>query len=223
MLQPVDLFRSDEGVRVRWNAEPGPDVVGPRGSLVDTLNAILERRLLRTVQEGLSERPDRGRLAADLGDVADFVEGRTHDERLDSLLGGLVLVDWSRVEGSPLAVRVRPRRPRPSAFYALLKACHPEAGHPGEPVPVLPTIHRWARDGRGAVAAREAVRRLRGSGLACALGQLHAAGETVQRAAAALLFPLSPFDHGLLLRTITRPHEEPDASAATTKREGDAR
>jgi hypothetical protein len=50
-----------------------------------------------------------------------------------------------------------------------------------------------------------AVRRLRASGLAPAVEQVHQQGKAVARAAAALLFPISRFEINALAEMVLRP------------------
>src|SRR5690606_41762954 len=122
--------------------------------------------------------------------------------------------------------------PLPGAFYALLKLCFPgrarrvrtasDAASPGESseleaeeIPIVVQLHRLARAGRGAEACREAIRRLRGSGIAPAVTPFEVQGDAAARTAAALLSPLRHRDKTLLARLVDRPDQEPEPTSAT--------
>ncbi len=218
-LEPVTSSKSDVGLRVRWDFEAGRDVVWTPGHLCDALNSILHRRLVAALQAGATTYPDRGRLPASLGDIADFIEGRVDDQRLSELLWGCILLDWSRMGAQDLSRRNGPRIPLPTGLYALLKLCFagPSRRRRSEKndaatsetdsvdVPIDLRIHRLASAGRGAEASREAIRRLRGSGFAPAVTPLEIRGDIARRSAAALLFPISERDRWRLQRIVTRP------------------
>jgi CRISPR-associated protein Csx17 len=60
-----------------WD-EQANDVVWNDGDLIDVLNRIFSRRLIRAEQSGLDELPDNG-MPAPLDDVVAFIEGETDD------------------------------------------------------------------------------------------------------------------------------------------------
>lgn len=219
-LEPVTTWVSDGRLRVRW--EPGDsEVVFTSGHIVRGLNAVMNRRLVRAVQSGAESYPDRGAYWASLPDVADFIEGRVDEGRLTQLLWALCLLDWPRIGRDHHPTPRRERFPQPGAFYALTKLCFAgaqlpstrttAAGADGESasvlVPVVPRIQRLAASGRGADAALEAIRRLRGSGFGPALRSLDVHGEASVRTAAALLFPLGRRDLNSLAELVLRPGE----------------
>lgn len=227
-LEPVKTWVTDTGLRVRWDFDAAHDVAWSPGHLHDAMNAILQRRLVLAVQTGAASYPDTGRLKASLGDIADFIERRVNDQKLNELLWGCLLIDWSRVEAKHVPTRRElGQTPLPGAFYALLKLCFPGPArrtrgegptpNPGpaaepelEEIPLALQVHRLARAGRGADACREAIRRLRGSGIAPAVAPFEVHGDGAARAAAALLFPLRQRDKALLARIIARPEQEPE-------------
>lgn len=220
-LEPVSVFRRGQGAHsVRWEAHPGRDVVGRRGSLVDTMLAILQRRVL--LHSSLARRGyvDRGGIHAELADLAAFLEGRTDDSRIEELLWGLILLEdpptVSAVEDGGREESARsPRRgadspsrnPGLGAFFALLRSCFPgaEARASGAPeVPIEPRILRLAASGDGSSASVAAVRRLRGAGLIPAVSSAHVSEEAARRNAAALLFPLDASSLLELRRSVLR-------------------
>ncbi len=246
-LEPVATWRSESGLKVRWDFDAGREVAWTPGNTVQALNAVLARRLVLAVSSGAPTYPDRGRYGASLGDVADFIEGRVDDQRLADLLWGCTLLDWTRVSSRHLpSRRAEPRSPMPGALYALLKLCFPGPSSstkanpsdaqrvavplvPDMPlvplvplapvVPLVPRIHRLAAAGHASEASREAIRRLRGSGVSLAVTPLEALGELAVRSAAALLFPLDLRDRALLRQLVARP-ERDEASVVASASAG---
>jgi CRISPR-associated protein Csx17 len=217
-LEPIDSSRPGYVAWADEQSNTAHNVVWHDGDPVDALNAIMRRRLILAAQAGLDTWPDRG-LWTDIEDITAFVAGRVDMRRLADLLWGLMLVDWRDVtppvfeQPEPASSNSKPidepdDEPRhPGALYALLKLCfagHSLAGPDGESVdiPLAPTIHRHAADGQGGRASKRAIRRLRGSGLSPAIGQLHVEHDAARRAAAALLFPVSPADLHRLKRLV---------------------
>jgi CRISPR-associated protein Csx17 len=200
-----------------WDPGAGRNVAWVEGSLVDALNAVMGRRIVLAVQQGVSSYPDVGRLWPDLGDVADFIEGRVDDARIARLLWGCMLVDGAKVEGRPLRGREPTSTMAPSTLYALLKLCFPGRQPKGasrvsggakpewHQIPIVGRIHRLAAAGDGTSAARLAVRRLRASGLVPSVQGVHQQGRIAARTAAALLFPIGPRNLALLAAAAGRP------------------
>jgi CRISPR-associated protein Csx17 len=89
-----------------------------------------------------------------------------------------------------------------------------------DPVPIVLQLQRLAAAGLGAEACREAIRRLRGSGLAPAVTPFEVQGSAAGRTAAALLFPLGQRDKALLTRIVTRPDKEPEPALANATNHG---
>lgn len=229
-LEPIELVRRGGRTAVRWAEQAGRDVVGTSGRLVDIMNAFMTRRLLRAVQVSAKGIPDQGYSCADLGDIADFVEGQVDDDRIVDLLWACALLDWRSIQTTRvLKPRGTPGEPYPGALFALLKLCfangapargsdegEPVALRVTEPVPITPLIHRLASQGRGAEASRNAIRRLRASGYAPALSPIHLDGEAASRAAAAVLFPLTNTSARSLARYISSDEQADEASASHT-------
>lgn len=180
---------------------------------------MLKRRLIEAVRHG--ERSDDGTLvfpgqslcSASLSDVAAFVRHDTDDDRIASLVRGLVLIDWGRVQQS-LADRELNRGQLdsiPDATFGLLKLCHTPwpIGDQKTFVPLEPTIVRLAAAGRMADATQTACRRLIGSGLPPAIRSVSRDAATARRIAAALLFPLAWDDVNKLAHLVLKPASEP--------------
>jgi len=240
-LEPVVLRTAQDHRWVAWDDTPSNDVVWHEGDLLDVLNAIFARRLLRAQQAGHSMLPDRAVCFAPLADVVAFLEGRTNDDRLAELLWGLSLLEWlgearsadfqsavSRIsnppkppcsEDLPTGSRQYGRLETcatpdvPSALFSLLRLAFPRPGERGDlpEVPANSMIHRHAAVGHGLEASRLAVRRLRGCELHPALSEVAVSGTAARRAAAALLFPLSRRDFARLGELVLKPQTETQA------------
>ncbi|MEW6048070.1 MAG: type I-U CRISPR-associated protein Csx17 [Bacillota bacterium] len=182
-LEPVQMGR-----RVAWlDMDKHPRVVWQKGDLVRNLSNVLYRRCVDAIREGAVGLPLQGRCTAGLGDVAAFVRGEVDDWRLEALLRGLCLLDWSR----GVEPRASSEEPMPPAIYGLLKLVH--LPHPLQDVAVPwdGSILARAMAGDASGATRLAVRRLRGSGFLPLMEVVHEPPEVVRRAAAALLIPIS--------------------------------
>ena len=218
-LEAVNLriLRQPRKLRVDWAEAESRDVVWADGDLVGSLSHVLQRRLLPAEATAERTRLDRGGLALDLGDVADFIEGRVDDNLLGDLVWGCALLDWAAIETrkSPLAPRPAAGEPWPGAFYSLLALCFASSAVRGTEVPVVPTIHRLAASGRSAEASQQAVRRLRASGLAPLVPLVSVPRRLAQRAAAALVFPLGPENIERLARRILQ-REEADTAVTSS-------
>ncbi len=218
-LEPVSPQSAQGRHWFAWDDPPSNDVVWHDGELIDVLNAIFARRLLRAQQAGLSTLPDSG-LPAALEDVIAFLEGQTDDDRLADLLWGLSLLDWSEVcsaafRSDPLQAASQQNQPTPRptsqatppALYCLLRLALPrqfECDNFPE-IPIVPAIHQQAAHGNGLAASRLAARRLRASAFPPALDTVCVTGVAARRAAAALLFPLSRRDFARLRELVLKP------------------
>jgi CRISPR-associated protein Csx17 len=212
-MEPVQTNRTDDGLRARWDDHDPREVAWIDGKLIESLHETFRRRLLLASDAGASSWRDRSRVGIDLGDLTDFLDAQCDDRRIENLLWGCSLVDWSRPPPS-LTRRTPADEPRPPALFALLKLCFPNPGKSadaaspdgsptghsrtaegtvrGQPMPIVPTIHRHAAAGRGSEAARGALRRLRGCSLSAAIDALYVQGERSERVAAALVWSLTP-------------------------------
>jgi CRISPR-associated protein Csx17 len=189
---------------VIWDAAPGNDVVWPDGDLTHALNAVLARRLVRVSQSGANGWPDQSPRFASLGDITDFIEGRTDDALLSDLIWGLSLLDWQQVE--PLASKFHDSPETiPSSFYAMMRLCFRPSVRKDDAIPLVPSILFRAMNGDGNAASELAARRLRASGRAPLANELPVSGQMARRTAAAMLFPICHDDFGLLERCILQP------------------
>lgn len=210
-LHPVNVWRKDTRLRVRWREETGPDVIPAQHDLTAFAQAVFERRLLLAERHGgvrgggmTIGYADRGRVWMRLEDVAAFLEGGVDDARVLALLHAFVCLDWPKVEGSSLPWTQSSGRLRPDAGFSLLKLCF--AGWPvrGIEVPVQPTVFYRARAG-ATDALSAASRRLRGSDLSPAVRHVHCSPGRLGRVAATALFPLGPPQIESLAAEVLRP------------------
>ncbi|MCS7091601.1 MAG: type I-U CRISPR-associated protein Csx17 [Verrucomicrobiota bacterium] len=212
-LEPVREVSGPGFRRFQWDDPPTNDVLWREADPIAFLNAVFARRLLRAIQAGFSELPDRGMPAA-LTDAAVFIDGQTDDGRLVDLLWGLCLVDWTAVDWRTDVTRLRPRpdevKVLPPSLFSLLRLAFLRPGERGDlpPIPLTPAIHRLAAAGNGFEASRMAARRLRASQLPSALDQITVGGNAARRTAAALLFPLSRPDLARLAELVLKPQTE---------------
>lgn len=202
-LEPLGITANKECSWVKWDDTAGNDVAWHDGDLTDALNAILARRVMRVGQSGAKGWPDESKRFARLGDIADFIEGRTNDDLLADLIWGLSLLDWQQVK--PLSSEHQETTDViPSSFYAMLRLCfRPYNGK--ETVPLVPAILHRAINKDGQTASALAARRLRGSGKAPLVKDLPVSGDIARRTAAAMLFPISPEAFHQLEKIIIKP------------------
>jgi CRISPR-associated protein Csx17 len=109
--------------RKGWSwTERGGHVVWAGSDVARNLGAVLTRRLQDAEKAGETPLPLGSRFRASLADVAEFLAGRTDDERLADLLWGLMLIDAAKVPKNFKRPQLPHSRPEtlPSA-YALLK------------------------------------------------------------------------------------------------------
>jgi CRISPR-associated protein Csx17 len=214
-LEPVRSAGGREKRWFEWTETIGPDVVWHEGDLSRTLSAIFGRQLLFAQGSGVESQAVFSRITAFPSDIGAFIEGRSDDRLLGRLLWGLALIDFSVDWSDDFKTGFPSERHEPCALYALLKLCFSRYEPKGEPIPLVPAIHRRASIGDGSGASELAGRRLRASGLVPAVGNISMSRPLVTRTAAALLFPLSKDDLGKLATRVLRPSKpETDVVAA---------
>lgn len=99
-----------------WNwGEAGRSVVWERGSLVENMIAVLERRLL----DGGGNASIDFHHGVRMGTLADFIAGKTDDRRIEELLWGLMLVRTS--ERNQVSFKPSISSPLFPRAFALLK------------------------------------------------------------------------------------------------------
>lgn len=177
---------------------------GTRDRFADALAAgVVERRDGRDV--------GRPRVWASLDAVAQFIDGRVDDDRLERLLRGLALIDWARVRRQPAPKGERVAAPAAFALLALAR----ESTMPGsdQRFPETPGMLTLAAAGRLREATAMAVRRLRAGGLAFVGDAIDGPAAQSRRVAAALAFPLAPTTLERL-RELTFPRFKPPAEEA---------
>ena len=90
-LEPVEVM----GRHVAWTQDDTGAVWGA-GTLTDNLAAVLHRRSIDARAAGASHPALASRRYASLAAIDAFLRGETDDERLEALLRGLALLNWSR-------------------------------------------------------------------------------------------------------------------------------
>lgn len=189
-----------------------------KGRLIDTLQALLERRLWLAEKLDMKDKPLAGPAGATLDDVAAFLRDDSMDKRIAALLPGLCLceipedTDKSAGDGMlPAAFGLMKVNLTSDEMLRSLKQKNgserllPQIGkYDRLPLPVG-MLAQLAAGNHESRAVKIAWRRLRSSGLAPvftgnALPDL--CGINTRRAAAALLIPLSYGATGMLARSV---------------------
>lgn len=204
-LEPIKCGVKNGSLWVGWEQTAMVDVAWREGDVVDALNAVMARRLVLAQKAGVPIWPDVGRCFASPSHVSAFIEGRMDFVRFADLLWGLTLLDWPQIQQSRWLRSDSSPSTFPGAVFTLLKLCFAGTLVRNVEVPLVPAVHQRAANGQGAAASQLAVRRLRASGLAPAVEQVHQQGKAVARAAAALLFPISRFEINALAEMVLRP------------------
>ncbi|QDU39641.1 hypothetical protein Mal4_39870 [Maioricimonas rarisocia] len=209
-LEAVDPTSCAKGFP-RWSRDgDDPAMVWGGGNLVRNLNALLRRRIIDVLrlggEKGENEllAPLKGRCPAAPRDIADFIDGRVNDQRIEALLRGLMLLDWKSFKGEHRDLLRGPDHPLPDAAWALLKLCHLPFTLDDVPIRLTPAITMRATSGDGPGATRLAARRLRSSGLPPAVEVVPVQRDRMRRIAAALVFPIEKFTAGRLRRFVQR-------------------
>ena len=202
-LEPVRVVTGERPI-AKWDDSMKNEVVWSEGDLTEVLCNIMRRRLLLAKASGMKSWPERGKVTAWIGDVADFIDGVLDDRLLGQALWGLSLIDFS---GSGIGLMPKPptveKDERVPAFYAQLKLCFAGNLPEGKEVPIEPIIFNLASRGDGERASRQALRRLHGSNIPVTHIKIPLEGDSAKRSAAALLFPLwhsEPYEQSQLAR-----------------------
>jgi CRISPR-associated protein Csx17 len=201
----------------RWPSwvDTGPDVlnvVWTAGSIESNLVAVIQRRNILAQRLGNRSTsgtlvfPGNSRSYATLRDIQAFIQSKVRDERILSLVRGLVLIDWRNVPPN----RDSNKDPEsidayPDAIYSILKLCHSQHPIRGNDVSLEPGILRLAIANRLGDATELAARRLLGSNLPPSIRMATRQGENSKRIAAATLFPITWFDTQKLARQVLKP------------------
>lgn len=188
-----------------------------KGTLPDTLSALLTRRLWLAEQFEMKDKPLHSAAGVDAGDITAFLHDAGMDSRIAALLPGLCLCAIPKDTEHGAGEGEMP------AAFALLKLCLiPDATlrdlgrlHEKDKLPVPPgMLAQLAAGNSDNRAVRLAWRRLRASALGPvftpdALPELD--GIAPRRAAGALLIPLRFGASGALVRSVLKaPVTEPE-------------
>lgn len=214
-IEPVEIIGNWSAAS--WQESPDRNLVWGGSTLEEKLGRVLQRRILTAERQGISlDRPTfpvRSRFAAPLGDVVKFIERHIDDARLEALLKGLMLLNWSEKNDDLKTTIETPNDCPIPAEFSLLKLCHANEwltlrDDKNHAVRLEPAISRLACAGRLSDATSRAVNRLVASNLAPMIGPQPGTDRHARRVAAALLFPLSWSDHQKLRRHVIEPRPQ---------------
>ncbi|ODA32080.1 type I-G CRISPR-associated protein Cas8g1/Csx17 [Planctopirus hydrillae] len=222
-LEPVKVENEGSSIRKRWpvwmsESEDEGHVVWNAGSLEINLVAIMQRRMIQAIRRG--ETPGSNlpivlpldtTFHASLDDVMAFLSNQLDDNRISSLVSGLILVDWTAVRSQNRRDEYDSREVTSpiNAAYGLLKLCHTPYQVNETYVRLDPTIARLLAADQLESATALAIRRLRGSSLEPAVDEITESTISPRRLAAALLFPLSlSSNQTLAQRVLKRPKKD---------------
>ncbi len=231
-LEPVEAKEQNSGFE--WTKDD-TGVVWQAGALADNLAAVLHRRSVDARAAGLSHPQLQSSQYASLRSINSFLNGETNDDKLEALLRGLSLINWTprngvggdsdRVDSVVAPPEDNPGATAPGAAppatlsklpptlpraYALLKLLFLPGGkfeHSGHNFGLRhePTIVPLLRAGRVGEALVIADRRLRSTGLTPFTTELYFPDEMGVRLAAALLIPISEASTAVLAEAVLRP------------------
>jgi CRISPR-associated protein Csx17 len=166
-------------------------------ALEENLAAVLQRRSIDARSQSLSHPPLASSRFASLKAVDAFLKRETNDEKIEDLLRGLILIDWTNAEPFESKSETRAVPPTLSRAYALLKLLFlPEGKFQPKPdaetiiIKHEPSIILLLRAGRVSDALDVAARRLRASGVMPLTTDFYLQEEDGVRLAAALLIPI---------------------------------
>jgi CRISPR-associated protein Csx17 len=205
-LEPVEVM----GRHVAWTQDDTGAVWGA-GTLADNLASVLHRRSIDARAAGASHPALASRRYASLAAIDAFLRGEMDDERLESLLRGLALLNWGRRPAwlQHASNGVPSTLPR---AYALLKLLFLPDGklkrHALTEAATIrhePTIVPLLRAGRIPEALDIADRRLRACGLIPLTCQFHVSQDAGGRLAASLLIPIAESAVHALAALVLRP------------------
>lgn len=201
-LEPVAWKRN----RFEWS-EVSHSVKWREGSLVRSLEAILERRIVEAGQKDTKTLLLGGFIPTNLSDLDSFITGKVEDQRISDLLWGLASLRWRGIR-VPWATYA-PRPPAFSRCYGLLKMLflsEPLRWGASQVAPPVDTqVLSRLRQGNIGSARRLAVRRLRASGLSPLADDFGVPDQAASRMEAALLFPITRNDMFNLAKLVLRP------------------
>lgn len=229
-LEPIDLSSKKF---TKWDDNTNdPSLVWGSSSLVKNMTQVFQRRLIDLMKSGKEKgqselrMPLKSSVPASLGDISKFINNELDDAKIEALLKGLILVDWSASSDQKNKLTTDewvslqgPDSPVPDAAYALLKLCHlPKSfqydDHKTFSIRLEPQISRRAIAHDLSAATKLAARRLRVSGLFPAVSEVYSSGNYAQRTVAALLFPISDKAASKLVKRVIRQDKLLDQNAA---------
>ncbi len=232
-LEPVEA--KEKSAYFEWTKDD-TGVVWLAGTLDSNLAAILHRRSIDARAASASHPQLHSTRSASLNAVNTFLNCETDDDKIEALLRGLALINWTprisagssnnRVdvtapsEANPVAtdlgtapkietIKIPPTLPRAYALLKLLYLPDGKLSRDGQSLMIRhePGIVPLLRAGRVGEALAVAERRLRSTGLTPFTSQLYFPDEDGARLAAALLIPIDEESVSALATVALRPSQ----------------
>jgi CRISPR-associated protein Csx17 len=214
-LEPVEA--KERSAYFEWTKDD-TGVVWQAGALADNLAMVLQRRSIdaRAPDVRAAHPQLHSHHSAGLQAINSFLNHVTDDDKLEALLRGLSLINWTQRQASPVAAipvaatsptisKLPPTLPRAYALLKLLSLPDGRLGGSDEPIHHEPAIVPLLRAGRVGEALTIAERRLRSAGLTPFTAQLYFPDEAGVRLAAALLIPINEAAVSVLAAAVLRP------------------
>ncbi|MFN0084992.1 MAG: type I-U CRISPR-associated protein Csx17 [Blastocatellia bacterium] len=231
-LEPVEA--RDKSAYFEWTKDD-TGVVWQAGTLEDNLAAVLQRRSIDARTVSASHPQLQSSHTASLRSINDFLSRATDDDKLEALLRGLSLINWTPRNGAgsgsdrvdalittpepeanpgatahgtaPKAVvpKLPPTLPRAYALLKLLFLPNGKLEADSQPIHHEPAVVPLLRAGRVSEALAITERRLRSTGLTPFTAQLYFPDEEGTRLAAALLIPIDEPVVRVLAAAVLRP------------------
>ncbi len=230
-LEPV---KPGEGGGFEWTKDD-TGVVWQAGTLEDNLAAVLQRRSIDARPAGFAHPQLQSSRFASLKSINHFFSPDNDDDKLEALLRGLSLINWTPRNGtgsgsdrvdSPVTIpepeadpvatapgtapkaavpKLPPTLPRAYALLKLLFLPNGKLEADSQPIRHEPAVVPLLRAGRVGEALAIAERRLRSTGLTPFTAQLYFPDEEGVRLAAALLIPIDEASASVLAEAVLRP------------------
>ena len=138
-LVPVEIAQwKGREASAEWLKNDSNNLVWRDGKLLDSMIAVMGRRLILSGIKGECALPQDAAISANLADVAQFIDGGVDEAALEAMLRGLCLIDWrkspeldacrkeffKKVNPKPDKDEPRQTGTFPPLAYSLMRLCY---------------------------------------------------------------------------------------------------